>query len=136
MLHYHKLATEIARITPILELCEEIKVRFRTESQNASCAIHKPDEELAKFILALPKKFEPNKISLLANALKEDKPYDLGRFCRSLDVRPNLFFKSAVVVLFEDFESQNQALEALVRLFGKCSQLLLFGMRCKIASMP
>ena len=86
--------------------------------------------------MALPSKFETNKISLLANALKEEKPYNLGKFCSSLDIRPNIIFKSAVVVLFEDFETQQHALEALIRLFGKCSQLLLFGMRCKTAAMP
>ena len=81
LLHYHKLETEIARITPILQLCDEIKIPFRTENQNTKCLMHKPDEEMARFTLALPEKFENNKISLLANALKEDKPYDMGRFC-------------------------------------------------------
>ena len=105
LLHFHKLATEIARITPILELCEEIKIPFRSESGNNKCLIHKPDEEMAKFILALPEKFENGKIILMANALKEEKPYNLGRFCKALDAGPKLVFKSALVVLFEDFDS-------------------------------
>ena len=68
--------------------------------------------------------------------MKEDKPYDLGRFCRALDVKRNFVFKIAVVYLFEDFETQVQALEALIHLFGKCNTLLLYGMRCKVRIMP
>ena len=68
--------------------------------------------------------------------MKEEKPYNIGKFCKALDVRPKLIFKTALVVLFEDFDTQSQALEALVHLFSKCNQLSLYGMRCKMSTMP
>ena len=67
-------------------------LRIQISLSNNQCKIHGPHDELLDFLIALPPKFEDNKVEVSIKDDGDESKFDIDTFCFSLALKTKIRF--------------------------------------------